>query len=79
MFELIRDFLEFRKQKRKQRIACKRFMLIEAMRKYFEDLQNTKGSVELPPYIEAVNAVNTLNTDKKINTMYRKFKVAGLV
>ena len=79
MLGIIKDFLEFRRRKNQQRISCKRFMITQAMIKYFEDLQASKGSVELPPYISAVNAVNTLNTDRKINRMYRKMEMAGLV
>lgn len=71
--------MEFRRRKNQQRISCKRFMITQAMIKYYEDLQATKGSIELPPYISAVNAVNTLNTDRKINKMYRKMEMAGLV
>lgn len=79
MLDVIKDFLEFRRRKNQQRISCKRFMITQAMIRYFEDLQQAKGSVELPPYISAVNAVNTLNTDRKINRMYRKMEMAGLV
>lgn len=79
MLSIIKDFMEFRKRKNQQRISCKRFMITQAMIKYFEDLQASKGSVELPPYISAVNAVNTLNTDREINKMYRKLEMAGLV
>ena len=79
MLDVIKDFMEFRRRKNQQRISCKRFMITQAMIKYYEDLQATKGSIELPPYISAVNAVNTLNTDRKINKMYRKMEMAGLV
>jgi hypothetical protein len=79
MFNWIKDFLAFRKEQEKRRIRCKRFMLVQAMIKYFEDLQMTKGTVELPPQIEAINAVNSLGSDKNISKMYDRFKVAGLV
>lgn len=54
-------------------------MITQAMIKYFNDLQQAKGSIELPPYISAVNAVNTLDTDRKINRIYRKLEMAGMV
>ena len=79
MLDIVKDFIEFMKRKHRQRISCKRFMITQAMIKYFEDLQASKGSVELPPYISAVNAVNTLNTDRKINRMYKILEMAGLV
>lgn len=79
MIDLIRDFIAFRKKKNSERINCKRFMIQQAMIQYFTDLQKSKGGVNLPPQIEAINAVNTLNTDRKINRMYQKMKVAGLV
>lgn len=79
MINFIKDFIEFYKRKNNQRICCKRFMITQAMIKFYEDLQKTKGSVELPPYISAVNAVNELDTDRKINSMYRKLEMAGLV
>ena len=47
--------------------------------KFFEDLQRTKGTIELPPCISALNEVNKLDTNRKINKMYRKLELAGLV
>lgn len=79
MLDILKDFIEFYRRKNQQRISCKRYMITQAMIKYYEDLQQAKGSIELPPYISAVNAVNTLNTDRKINKMYRKMEMAGLV
>ena len=79
MIDVIKDFLEFRKEKNQQRISCKRFMITQAMIKYFEDLQQAKGSIELPPFVLAVNEVNKLDTDRKISRMYRKLEMAGLV
>lgn len=79
MLNILKDFLEYRKRKNQQRISCKRYMITQAMIKYFSDLQQAKGSIELPPYISAVNVVNTLDTDKKINRIYRKLEMAGMV
>lgn len=79
MINFIRDFLEFRKLKQQRVMRCKRFVVTQAMIKYFEDLQNTKGTLELPPFICAANAMNELKTDKDLNRIYRKFELAGLV
>ena len=79
MINFIKDFIEFRKKKENQRICCKRFMILQAFIKYFEDLQITKGTVELPPCISAVNEVQKLKTHKQINSMYRKLEIAGMV
>ena len=79
MFKFIKEFLEFYKLKEQRRVSCKRFMILQAMIKYFEDLQNSRGGLNLPPQIEALNAMKELNTDRKINKMYQKFKLAGLV
>ena len=79
MFKLIKEFLEFRKMKEQRRISCKRFVISQAMIKYFEDLQATKGSLDLPPFICAYNAMKELKTNKDINRIYRKFEMAGLV
>ena len=79
MINFIKDFIEFRKKKEEQRICCKRYVILQAMIKFFEDLQRTKGTIELPPCISALNEVNKLDTNRKINKMYRKLELAGLV
>lgn len=79
MFKFIKEFIEFREIKHQREMSCKRFVLTQAMIKYFEDLQITKGSLELPPFICAHNAVQKLKTDKDVNKIYRKFEMAGLV
>ena len=79
MINFIKDFIEFRKKKEQQRVSCKRFVILQAMIKYFEDYQRTKGTIELPPCISALNEVNKLDTNRKINRMYRKLEIAGLV
>ena len=79
MFRFLKDFIDYLKMKNQRRVACKRFLITQAMIKYYSDLQKTKGSVELPPFILAVNAVQELKTDKQINRMYRKLELAGMV
>lgn len=79
MLNFIKDFIEFVKLKQQRRISCERFMITHALIRYFEDLQKTKGTVELPPYISAVNAVKELKTDRQVHKMYRKLEIAGLV
>lgn len=79
MINTIKDFIEFHRMKNKRRICCKRFMITQALIKYFTDMQISKGTVELPPYISAVNEVSKLKTDRQINKMYRKLEVAGMV
>ena len=79
MINIIKDFIEFRKKKEQQRICCKRFVILQTMIKYFEDLQRAGKTVELPPCISALNEVNKLDTNRKINRMYRKLELAGLV
>lgn len=79
MLNFIKDFIEFRRKKENQRLCCKRFMILQALIRFFEDLQITKGTVELPPCISAANEVQKLKTKKQINKMYRKLEMAGLV
>lgn len=79
MFKFIREFLEFRKMKHQRVMSCKRFVVTQAMIKFYEDLQRAKGSLELPPFICAQNAMSELKTDKALNKIYRKFEMAGLV
>lgn len=79
MFRIVREFLEFRKMKQQRKTACQRFMVTQGMIKFFEDLQRTKGTVELPPFILAVKEVNKLKTPRQIDRMYKKMASAGLV
>ena len=79
MFEFIKEFMEYRKMKKQRKQSCKRFVVTQAMIKYFEDLQSTKGNLELPPFICAQNAMKELKTDRDLNRIYRKFEMAGLV
>lgn len=79
MFKIVKEFLEFRKMKHKRVMSCKRFVVMQAMIKFYEDLQITKGSLELPPFICAHNAMQELKSDKALNRIYKKFEMAGLV
>lgn len=79
MFRIIKEFIEFIKMKNERVISCKRFVLTQAMIKFYEDLQKTNGSIELPPFICAQNEISKLKTDRDVNRLYRKFKMAGLV
>lgn len=79
MFRFIKEFIEFRKMKHQRVMSCKRFVVTQAMIKFYEDLQKTKGSLELPPFICAHNAMQEVKTDRDINKLYRKFEMAGLV
>ncbi len=79
MFELIRDFLEFRKHRENQRICCKKYLIGQAMIKYYEDLDRIHGNTDLPPFIQAHNAMQELKSNKDVNRIYRKLEMAGLV
>ena len=79
MFRLIKEFIEFLKMKNERVMSCKKFVLTQAMIKFYEDLQKTKGSVELPPFICAQNEMSKLKSDRDINKLYRKFEMAGLI
>jgi hypothetical protein len=79
MFEIIKDFIEFRKLKYQRVMSCKRFVVTQAMVKFYEDLQRTKGNLDLPPFICAYNAMKELKTDKALNGVYKKMEMAGLV
>lgn len=79
MIKFIKEFIEFWKMKQERKTACERFMVQQAMIKYYEDLQASKGSVELPPFILAVNAVQELKTPKQVNRIYKKMLAKGLV
>ena len=79
MIKLIKDFLEYRKRKENQRYCCKRFVVGQAMIKYFTDLQISTGKVDLPPFILAHNAMKELRTKADVDKIYRKLSIAGLV
>ena len=79
MIRFIKDFIEFLKLKQERKTACQRYMVTQGMIKFFEDLQRTKGSVELPPFILAVNEVNKLKTPRQIDKMYKRMLTKGLV
>lgn len=79
MIKLIKEFLEFMKLKEQRKVSCKRFMITQAMIKYYEDLQITKGSIDLPPCICASNAMKELKTNRDVNRIYKKLLIAGLV
>ena len=79
MIRFIKEFLEFRKIKQERKTACQRYMITQAMIKFYEDLQRTKGTVELPPFILAVDAVNELKTPRQINRMYKRMLAKGMV
>ena len=79
MLNLIKDFIEFRRLKQERVMRCKRFVVTQAMIKFYEDLQQTTGNLDLPPFICAYNAMKELKTDKALNRIYRKFEMAGLV
>ena len=79
MIKFFKEFFEFLKLKREREIRCKRFVITQAMVKFYEDLQRTKGGVDLPPCICATNAVKELRTDKDVRRIYKKLLVAGLV
>jgi len=79
MLNLIKDFIEFRRLKQERVMRCKRFVVTQAMIKFYENLQQTTGNLDLPPFICAYNAMKELKTDKALNRIYRKFEMAGLV
>lgn len=79
MIRFIKEFIEFLKIKQERKTACQRYMITQAMITYYEDLQRTKGSVDLPPFILAVDAVNELKTPRQINRMYKKMLAKGMV
>ena len=79
MFRFIKEFLEFRKMKHQREMSCKKFVLTQAMIKFYEDLHVSSGGLELPPFICAHNAMNALKTDKAVNQVYKKFAMKGLV
>jgi hypothetical protein len=79
MFRFIKEFLEYRRLKQQRKTACQRFVVQQAMVKFFEDLQRTKGTVDLPPFILAVDEVNKLKTPQQIDKMYKRLAAAGLV
>ena len=79
MFSLIKDFIEFKKMKEERRNSCKRFVVGQAMIKYYEDLQTSTGKCDLPPFVLAHNAMQELKTPTQVNRIYRKLEMVGLV
>lgn len=79
MFKFIKEFMEFMKLKREREIRCKKYVITQTMIKFYEDLQRTKGGLDLPPCICAINAMKELKTDKDVRRIYKKLSVAGLV
>lgn len=79
MLKLIREFIEFMKLKKEREIRCKKYVITQTMIKFYEDLQRTKGNLDLPPCICAINAMKELRTDKDVRRIYKKLSIAGLV
>ena len=79
MFKLIKEFLEFRKMKHQRVVSCKRFCVMQTLIKYFTDLQNTTGYLDLPPFIKAQNMMQTIKTEKQLNRMYKTLELARLL
>lgn len=79
MIKFIKEFLEFRKLRKERERRCKRFVVTQAMITFFEDLQRTKGSIDLPPFICAHNEMQKIKSDKDLDRLYKKLSVAGLV
>ena len=79
MFKFIREFLEFRKMKKQREMSCKKYVISQALIKYFTDLQGATSDCDLPPFVKAQNMMSTLKTDEQINRMYRTLEFARLV
>lgn len=65
MFKFIKSFLEKREAKKLQKLRLQILELRHWTTKFFEDLQKSKGSVELPAWIECKNLMVKLNIDEK--------------
>ena len=71
-------FIEELKNKKRREIQRKVYKLRYYITKYFENLQETKGTVELPAWIECQNLMKKLNINienpKIVNFYYKKLK-----
>ena len=79
MFKFFKEFLEFKKMKKQREMSCKRFVLSQAMIRFYQDLQTSKGIIDLPPFVYATNAMSAIKTDRDLNRLYKKFEMAGLL
>ena len=74
---MIKIFEEYKNRKREeiQKRVCE---LRHYITKYFEDLQATKGTVELPAWVECKNLMEKLKIDvdnpKIVNFYYKNLK-----
>lgn len=79
MFKIVRDFIEFRKQREQRKINVKRFVISKAVEKYYMDLQLSTGNVDLPPFMLTYKAMQGLKSNKDVNRLYTKLEMAGLI
>ena len=81
MFNFIKNFKRFLEEQKKRKIAVKRYVIIQQLIKFYEDLQKTKGEYNtIPACTLAYQAMKQhVKTDKDVNYFYKKLEMAGVV
>ena len=78
MIKFIKEWKKQREEKAAKILNYKVLELRHYITKYFEDLQKTNGSVELPAWIECKKVMNEKHIDikhpKTVNFYYRKLQ-----
>lgn len=71
-------FIEDYKAKRKENLQSRIYELRYYITKFFEDLQVTKGTIELPPWMECKDLMEKLQIDvdhpKIVNFYYKNLQ-----
>lgn len=79
MFNFIKDFIEAFKAMKRRKIACKRFVIHQQVTKFYQDLQDSTGNTDIPPFVYADQAMKTfVKTDKDVNRFYKNLVKSGM-
>lgn len=76
-----KNLINYFKEQHKRSIAVKRYVIIQQLIRFYEDLQKTKGEYNtIPACTLAYQAMKQhVKTDKDVNYFYKKLEMAGVV
>lgn len=81
MFELIRDFRDFLRLRKRRKIAVKKFMIRTRIQKFYEDLEISSGTKLTIPAWQLTSQLmrDCIKTDKDVNRVYRNMQLAKMI
>ena len=76
MFELIKDFREFLRLRKRRKIAVKKFMIRRRIEKFYEDLEKANGEeLSIPAWqITSQLMRDCIKTDADVNRVYKNME-----